>query len=337
MGSGDEHIETSTGPPSHLAPAATIYVLIKYREVFMATVDRNFAAFVITYNRAEILGNTLDALLSQTLPPEKIIVIDNASGDHTREVVQSKGPTVLYQRLPINSGPAGGANAGLKWGLSQKYDWLYWGDDDDPPQDVDTFERLMNMAAEKEENPVGAVGEIGALWDWKQGRLIRLADDDLHGYLSVDFIAGGAQLILNMQAVNKIGLPNPDYFFGLEDFEYSLRLRLAGYSLLVDGDTHFRRREQNGNLGLMSRSRLQARRPGEPRTKAVRQYYSTRNYINMMRNVFQRPDLARNEVLKSCFRAGQFVGQNPKAGIQYAKWQIMGIAHGYLNKLGHRL
>ena len=170
----------------------------------MATVDRNFAAFVITYNRAEILDKTLDQLLSQTLATAQSIELDNASGAHTRDDDPAKVPKVLYQRLPINSGPAGGANAGLKWGLSQKYDWLYWGDDDDPPQDVDTFERLMNMAAEKEENPVGAVGEIGALWDWKRGRLIRLADDDLHGYLSVDFIAGNAQLILNMQAVNQI-------------------------------------------------------------------------------------------------------------------------------------
>lgn len=71
---------------------------------------------VCTYNRAEVLGLALDALVAQTLDPHRfeIIVVDNNSGDRTREVVERRAarhPGIRYvfesrQGLPIarNSG-----------------------------------------------------------------------------------------------------------------------------------------------------------------------------------------------------------------------------------------
>ena len=44
---------------------------------------------VPTYNRADMLDQTLDSLLNQNYPKDKfeLIVIDNNSSDHTREIV----------------------------------------------------------------------------------------------------------------------------------------------------------------------------------------------------------------------------------------------------------
>lgn len=54
----------------------------------MFTID-DIQIFVMTYNRASLLRETLDSLLKQTLRPAKITVLDNSSPDHTKQVVQS--------------------------------------------------------------------------------------------------------------------------------------------------------------------------------------------------------------------------------------------------------
>ena len=47
------------------------------------------AVVVVTFNRADLLGRTLDGLAAQTHQPDAVIVVDNASTDHTREVLDA--------------------------------------------------------------------------------------------------------------------------------------------------------------------------------------------------------------------------------------------------------
>ncbi len=47
------------------------------------------AVVVVTYNRADLLGRMLDGLAAQTHEPDAVIVVDNASEDHTREVLDA--------------------------------------------------------------------------------------------------------------------------------------------------------------------------------------------------------------------------------------------------------
>jgi rhamnopyranosyl-N-acetylglucosaminyl-diphospho-decaprenol beta-1,3/1,4-galactofuranosyltransferase len=48
------------------------------------------AAVVVTYNRKNLLGECLDAILRQTRAPEAVYVIDNASTDGTCEFLKEK-------------------------------------------------------------------------------------------------------------------------------------------------------------------------------------------------------------------------------------------------------
>ncbi len=69
---------------------------------------------VITRNRAEQLRRCLDALAVQTRDPEELIVIDNGSIDHTREVVETfaGNPRPIYRCEP-NVGYGRARNAGV--------------------------------------------------------------------------------------------------------------------------------------------------------------------------------------------------------------------------------
>ena len=44
---------------------------------------------VITFNRAEWLKDALASLTEQTRPPDEVVVVDNGSKDHTKDVVLS--------------------------------------------------------------------------------------------------------------------------------------------------------------------------------------------------------------------------------------------------------
>ena len=49
-----------------------------------------------TYNAAEYLRLAIESALAQTRPPDEIIVVDDGSPDHTREVCESFGARVRY-------------------------------------------------------------------------------------------------------------------------------------------------------------------------------------------------------------------------------------------------
>ena len=75
-----------------------------------------FAVSVIvpTYNRAHLIGETLDAILAQTHRPDAVIVVDDGSTDHTSRVVAGFGPRVMYRRLehvPIDRNRSAGRRA----------------------------------------------------------------------------------------------------------------------------------------------------------------------------------------------------------------------------------
>lgn len=68
-----------------------------------------------TYNRADLLERALRSVLEQTFADFEIIVVDDASEDHTRHVVRSfQDPRIQYARLQQNVGAAAARNAGLR-------------------------------------------------------------------------------------------------------------------------------------------------------------------------------------------------------------------------------
>ena len=69
---------------------------------------KNLFAVVVTYNRADFLQNLLDSFSRLTTRPDRIVVVDNASTDHTADVVSramaAGGLPIQYERLPANVG-----------------------------------------------------------------------------------------------------------------------------------------------------------------------------------------------------------------------------------------
>ena len=68
----------------------------------------NLEIIVITYNRAELLGTTLDRLAASPFSTCRITVLNNASTDHTQQVVWQKQSLFTNLRLVSNVVNIGG-------------------------------------------------------------------------------------------------------------------------------------------------------------------------------------------------------------------------------------
>ena len=72
------------------------------------------SAVVVTRNRRALLVECLAALATQSRPPDRIIVVDNASTDGTVELLKERYPEVEVLVLASNQGGAGGFHEGIR-------------------------------------------------------------------------------------------------------------------------------------------------------------------------------------------------------------------------------
>lgn len=100
-----------------------------------------------TYNRAHLIGETLDSVLAQTYPHWECIVVDDGSTDNTAEVVGvylKKDPRFQYHHRPANRPK--GANACRNYGLELIMgDYFMFLDSDDLLHDSCLDYRINNI------------------------------------------------------------------------------------------------------------------------------------------------------------------------------------------------
>ena len=86
-----------------------------------------------TYNRAHLIGETLDSVLAQTYQNWECIIVDDGSSDNTDEVVGEyviKDPRFQYHHRPADRPK--GANSCRNYGFEvSKGEYVNWFDDDD--------------------------------------------------------------------------------------------------------------------------------------------------------------------------------------------------------------
>ncbi|MBV8103807.1 MAG: glycosyltransferase, partial [Hyphomicrobiales bacterium] len=78
-------------------------------------------AYIHTFNDADVIEQTISALLRQTRAVDEILVVDNASTDGTVDQPCLQHATVV--RNHENTGTSGGVATGLRYALERGYDW----------------------------------------------------------------------------------------------------------------------------------------------------------------------------------------------------------------------
>ena len=58
-----------------------------------------------TYNRGDLICETIDSILNQTVKVDEIVVVDDGSNDNTQHIIAQYGKKIRYEKLE-NFGPA---------------------------------------------------------------------------------------------------------------------------------------------------------------------------------------------------------------------------------------
>ncbi|KPQ19458.1 MAG: putative glycosyltransferase [Algoriphagus marincola HL-49] len=233
-----------------------------------------FGGFIITYNRPELLIQTINSVFQQTFPPELLWIIDNSDNVDTEFRFKNfEDKRVRYFRMGYNAGPAGGAKKGLELCTRDGLDWIYWGDDNDPPKSLDTFEKLQ-IHFEKEK--IGVIGEVGQYFSFERAKVVRVKDFELKNkeLIEVDFIAGGMSMMVSSAVIKSGVLPDSSFFFGFEELDFCLNAKKKGFKVYADSHMFFERRKAKNYLGIKKpfyKNRFLRR--------LRREYYSLRNLL----------------------------------------------------------
>lgn len=195
-----------------------------------------YASVIVTFNRKHLLEKAIESLLTQACPAYKIIIVDNASTDGTREVMSKyrTNNAVCYHRLDSNMGGAMGFYVGLQIALKMDIDWISLSDDD-AVYKPDFFEKVSK---EIDLYPdircfTGTVKSKDGTLQLMHRRLMKneksLQEIKVPSSMyENDFFLDGftfVGVILSKSLVSSIGLPEKDFFIWKDDDEYSLRVR----------------------------------------------------------------------------------------------------------------
>ena len=192
-------------------------------------------AVVLTHRRPRLAGDAVRSLLSdEGFPPDKVIVVVNGTGGLDDPELEQ---TVHMVRLQTNVGPAGGFRTGLLRAFEDDHtQWAYLCEDDITLFGLPTprVARLLCLLRNNVDlRGTGAVVAYGRRFVGR-GHFVNVVPDTGDPPLvPVDVGAWGATLV-NRAVIDSGVLPETEWFFGYEDFDFFCRVRAAGFGVFVD-------------------------------------------------------------------------------------------------------
>jgi len=218
---------------------------------------------VLNWRNYPATERCLRSLEAVTEPASTIYLIDNDSGDGSMDRLEAelKDPRIVFLRNPSNLGFAAGCNPGIRKALDDGCDYVLLLNNDCVVIEPGFLARAVELA---EQHPrCGIVGGKILYWPdtrmiWSTGGFIRFWGGETHiGHREQDhgqyeqvarrsFISG-ALMLIKREVFSGVGLLPEAYFFGKEEWEFSIRALRSGYTLLyhprvriahVAGDSH---------------------------------------------------------------------------------------------------
>ncbi|WP_101525066.1 glycosyltransferase family 2 protein [Nocardioides houyundeii] len=208
------------------------------------------AVVVVTFNRADLLSRMLDGLAAQTRRPDEVVVVDNASTDHTRAVLEAREDLPLrVVHMSENLGGAGGFHRGTELAHAAGHDRIWLMDDDVVPA-PDCLAVLMAqdgpcLMAVREDLDGVLVEKAAVRFDLDNPLAIRpktasvdstyAARAQMPPLVPVENVAFEGFMVAR-EVVDAIGLPDPSFFIFYDDVDYAIRARRAGFGIVAVRD-----------------------------------------------------------------------------------------------------
>ncbi|MDF1800244.1 MAG: glycosyltransferase family 2 protein [Planctomycetota bacterium] len=251
------------------------------------------SAVVCNYNGEHYLRACLSALLASELELDEIIVVDNGSTDASVALVRAEFPGARLLILPSNGGPCVARNAGMRAARNR---WVLAVDNDAMIQ-PDMLGKLVAAAEAREEvvavQPRSVYADETTRIHYDGGAFhfvglyslrnfaVPLTEAVGEGVLEVDGLIAIC-ILFDRDAFEKVGGYDEDFFILFEDFDLSMRLRIAGHSLVSVEDALVL--HSGGTPGISFR--------GDEYPKFRAYYHSRNRWILLYKNYSGRALLA---------------------------------------------
>jgi GT2 family glycosyltransferase len=286
-------------------------------------------AAVLTHMRPRLAGAAVRYLLEvEGFDPARVLVVVNGEGG-LDPATDDAG--VRVTRLASNLGPAGGFRACLVEAFADPAtEWVYLCEDDvtllhlPVPRVAALIDRVESLPA-ADRASVGAVVAFGRRFVPTSGHTVNVVPRrGAPGELApVEVTTWGATLV-SRASFDAGVLPDPDLFFGFEDFDYYCALREAGFSVLVDVPTARRIAHHQTSAGRDAA--LEAHRPVDA-DEPWRAFYFARNFFALARRHGRRRWMAWHLLYSA--RRLQLAGS-----AEERKAIVLGLLDGAQGKLG---
>jgi GT2 family glycosyltransferase len=205
---------------------------------------------VINWNTREFLGGCLGSILSRgTCIPSEVFVVDNGSSDGSQQMVRERYPAVRLLELEKNLGFAAGNNRALRLSAG-KYCLLL---NSDTVVTSGAVEAVMAYLEKNEDVGIAGLQLLNADGSrqnsianfpslltelFNKSLLRRLSpgkfpgkERSYAGPIDVESVIG-ACLFVRRKAMEQVGLLDEEYFFYLEETDWCLRVRKAGWRVI---------------------------------------------------------------------------------------------------------
>ena len=200
------------------------------------------ALIVLTMNNLRDTLVALDSLAAVTYPNYETILVDNGSTDGSIAAIRARFPALTVIENGKNLGFAAGNNVGLKYAREHAADYMMLLNNDIKAA-PDLLDRMVEVAEQYPQ--IGMLGpaihdfedrpnNVGWLFKPRWGYSIRVRAEEGHGRDIVDVhTISGCALMIRRAVYDKIGGLDERLFFLVEDVEWGLRCREAGYRVVT--------------------------------------------------------------------------------------------------------
>lgn len=201
---------------------------------------------VLNWNGLDDTRECIRSLQDNTYANYKIVVVDNASADNSREILRKEFPSATIIANETNLGFAGGNNVGISYSLKNGADYILLLNNDTAVEKDFLSELIAKAETERKigllEPKICYYSERDTIW-FAGGKVSRLKISGTHVGLNkkddgkfdvmkeVDYLTGCC-LLIKRSVFENIGKLSEDYFLYYEDTDFCLRAKKAGFKCI---------------------------------------------------------------------------------------------------------
>lgn len=199
----------------------------------------------VNYNTPEVTADLLRSLAKLDYPNWEIIVVDNASPQHSSAHLKKEFPFITHVSTPVNLGFAGGNNVGLQYAKGE-YAFFVNNDTEVTPTLVSTLVDYLQAHPEcgiacpkikyfHTPDTIQYAGAIGLHPLTSRSSDIGYLAKDMgqYNYTRPTDLPNGAAMMMPMKLIQQVGKMSEMFFLYYEELDWAARFKKAGYG------THF--------------------------------------------------------------------------------------------------